>query len=336
MKAINILLLGVLLMGCQPEQTDTYGHGGESDVHEATSSRVTLFADSLELFLEYGPMVKEEETGFLAHFTILNDDYQPLEGSEVILKVTCDGQTEVIPFKAEDVPGIYHALYTPAADGFSVISVEALFHGKPVVFNLDSVPVYSSDHEVPTTMETHGNLITFTKEQAWKTDFSTEIVVRKPFHKVINTSGQVLPARGDEMLASNTLEKAAADFKLAEELSKENIISRKEFLAAKTAFTEATTRYDALTRNVSSGGKQVFSPISGYFKTVYVHEGDFVSVGQPLAMVSQNRRLVLKADVSPRYTSDLPGRNRSRLFCRSLPEAGCEPLCAGYPADCPH
>ncbi len=361
MKYGIILLLAGLMAGCQPKQTDTHADGPESGAHEeesggheASSSRVTLFADSLELFMEYGPMVTNEEAGFLAHFTILNDDYQPLEGSTVVLNVSRAGKTEVIPFEAEDVPGIYHALFTPVGEGISVISVEALFHGKPVVFHLDTIPVYLSDSEVPPAKESHGNLIAYTKEQAWKTDFSTQQVVRQPFNQIIKTSGQVLPARGDEMmipatasgmvesgsidlltgirvqkdqwlftiitsdlsednlqtqiaLAATTLEKAKSDYKRAEELIKENIISRKQYLEAQTALTEATTRYNALTHNVTPDGKQIFSPISGYLKTVYVHEGDYITVGQPLAMVSQNRRLVLKADVSPRYSSELPG-----------------------------
>jgi len=353
MKYGIILSLAVLIAGCQPKKTDTHDHENEAAAHEAASSRITLFADSLELFMEYGPLVSNEEAGFLAHFTILNDDYQPLEGATVILHVSRDGNTETIPFQARHVPGIYHAVYTPGEEGNSVISVEAVFYGKSVVFDLDTVPVYASDQGVPPTEETHGNLITFTKEQAWKTDFATALVALQPFNQLIKTSGQVLPARGDEMmvpatasgmvrsgntglvagirvskaqwlftilpgdlsednlqtqinLALTNLEKAKADFYRAEELSKENIISRKEYLAAETALAEATTRYEAMTKNFTSGGKQIFSPITGYLKTIYVHEGDYVTIGQPLAMVSQNQKLVLKADVSPRYASDLP------------------------------
>ncbi|MFC2101721.1 efflux RND transporter periplasmic adaptor subunit [Bacteroidota bacterium] len=354
MKYGIILVLALLLAGCQPKQTDIHDHEAEAGGHEGASSRVTLFADSLELFMEYGPLVSEEEAGFLAHFTILNDDYQPLEGSTVVLHISRDGETETIPFEAEDVPGIYHAVYTPVGEGNSIISVEAQFHGKSVVFDLDTVPVYHCDDEVPPAEESHGGLIAYTKEQAWKTDFSTKPVVRQPFNQVIKTSGQVLPARGDEVmipatasgmvksgnidlmtgirvqknqllfsiitsdlsednlqtqisLASTALEKATSDFKRAEELIRENIISQKQYLAAQTTLNEATTRYEALTHNVTSEGKQIFSPIAGFLKTVYVHEGDYVSTGQPLAMVSQNRRLVLRADVSPRYSSKLPG-----------------------------
>jgi len=361
MKYGIILLLAGLMAGCQPKQADTHAdesasgaHEGEPGGHEAASSRATIFADSLELFMEYGPLVCNEEAGFLAHITILNDDYQPLKGSSVVLNVTFAGKTEVIPFEAKDVAGIYHAVYNPLEEGFSMISVEAVFHNKLVVFNLDTVPVYHCDHDVQEKVQEHENLIAYTKEQAWKTDFSTQPVVQRPFNQIIKTSGQVLPARGDEMmvpatasgmvksgpadlvpgirvqkgqwlfsimtsdlsednlqtqisLALTTLEKAQSDFNRAEELIRENIISQKQYIEAQTVLAEATTRYKALTRNVTSGGKHIFSPNSGYLKTVYVHEGDYVTVGQPLAMISQNQRLVLKADVSPRYSSELPG-----------------------------
>ena len=50
----------------------------------------------------------------------------------------------------------------------------------------------------------------------------------------------------------------------------------------------------------------VVSPLNGYLKNIQVKEGDYVSVGQPLATISQNNRLVLRADVSERYYNDLP------------------------------
>jgi RND family efflux transporter MFP subunit len=41
--------------------------------------------------------------------------------------------------------------------------------------------------------------------------------------------------------------------------------------------------------------------MGGYVKNLLVKEGDYVSVGQPLATVTQNNRLFLRADVSERY-----------------------------------
>ena len=45
--------------------------------------------------------------------------------------------------------------------------------------------------------------------------------------------------------------------------------------------------------------------MTGYVKNLLVKEGDYVSVGQPLASITQNRRLFLRADVSERYYGQL-------------------------------
>lgn len=45
----------------------------------------------------------------------------------------------------------------------------------------------------------------------------------------------------------------------------------------------------------------VTAPLGGYIKNCLVKEGDYVSVGQPLVSITQNRRLFLRADVSEKY-----------------------------------
>lgn len=54
-----------------------------------------------------------------------------------------------------------------------------------------------------------------------------------------------------------------------------------------------------------SGERGLRPPIGGFIKNVAVSEGAFVEVGQTLATVSQNKRLVLRAEVSQRYLNDL-------------------------------
>ena len=50
----------------------------------------------------------------------------------------------------------------------------------------------------------------------------------------------------------------------------------------------------------------MISPKNGYVSSCLVKSGDYVSVGQPLAVVSSNSRLYLTADVSERYAALLP------------------------------
>ena len=46
--------------------------------------------------------------------------------------------------------------------------------------------------------------------------------------------------------------------------------------------------------------------MNGFIKNLLVKDGDYVETGQPLLSISQNRRLMLKADVSERYYKNLP------------------------------
>jgi RND family efflux transporter MFP subunit len=101
-------------------------------------------------------------------------------------------------------------------------------------------------------------------------------------------------------------EKAKADYERAQLLTKDNIISQKDFLEIKARYETEQTNFDNLSRNYQSGGQKVVSPLSGYVKNILVSEGQYVSVGQPIASVSQNKKLVLKAEVSQKYFSKLP------------------------------
>ena len=96
-------------------------------------------------------------------------------------------------------------------------------------------------------------------------------------------------------------ESAKADFDRASRLVESQIVSQKEFNAIKERYENAKLAYEALSKNQTNKGVSVESPMGGYIKNLLVKEGDYVSVGQPLATVTQNNRLFLRADVSERY-----------------------------------
>ncbi|MGI6814979.1 efflux RND transporter periplasmic adaptor subunit [Bacteroides sp. KG123] len=88
-------------------------------------------------------------------------------------------------------------------------------------------------------------------------------------------------------------------------LADSKIVSEKEFAQVEQAYEHARISYEAVAGNHSAGGQTVVAPISGYVKNMLVKEGDYVAVGQPLASITQNRKLFLRADVSEKYYSDL-------------------------------
>ena len=104
-----------------------------------------------------------------------------------------------------------------------------------------------------------------------------------------------------------TFEAAKADFVRARRLVKSQIVSQKEFNAIKEKYENARLAYEALAKHQTHSGVAVTAPMAGYIKNLLVKEGDYVAVGQPLATVTQNNRLFLRADVSERYYSYLKG-----------------------------
>jgi RND family efflux transporter MFP subunit len=105
--------------------------------------------------------------------------------------------------------------------------------------------------------------------------------------------------------AQNNYERAKADYVRMEELSEDKIVSEKDLLAAKNSFENAKVVYENLKHNFNATGQAVTSPMSGYVKQLFVKNGAFVEAGQPLIIVSQNKTLVLTAQVPQRYAGML-------------------------------
>jgi membrane fusion protein, heavy metal efflux system len=106
--------------------------------------------------------------------------------------------------------------------------------------------------------------------------------------------------------AKANYDKTKADFERAKELIKDKIISEAAFLQAKNAFENAQTGFNTIANNYSASGQSVRSPINGFVKNIMVNDGQFVEAGTPLAVVSQNKKLILQANVSQKYFSKLP------------------------------
>lgn len=107
---------------------------------------------------------------------------------------------------------------------------------------------------------------------------------------------------GDPALrAKIEFETAEKEYKRAEELAVDKIISAKQFEQTRLAYENAKNAYQAQAGNITASGIRVASPISGYIKNRMVNQGEYVSVGQAIATVAQNRRLQLRAEISENY-----------------------------------
>lgn len=129
-------------------------------------------------------------------------------------------------------------------------------------------------------------------------------------------------ASGDLMARSEAAYiKAKADLARAEKLLADKIVSQKEYDQLKLTYEQARTEYEPLENARTTGGTAVSSPIAGYVTSLNVAHGQYVEIGAPLAVVSQNRRLQLRADVSQRYYNRLASVVSASFITPSSDEA---------------
>lgn len=99
-------------------------------------------------------------------------------------------------------------------------------------------------------------------------------------------------------------EKARNDYERAGKLLEDRIVSQREYDEARLTYEQARAEYSALSGS-SGRGISVSSGIGGYVGSLAVSEGDYVETGALLATVTQNRTLVLRAEVSQKYLPNL-------------------------------
>lgn len=136
----------------------------------------------------------------------------------------------------------------------------------------------------------------------------------------VSKGAALLTLSARNMAEGDPVEKARINYETArlaleraERLVKEQIISRKAYEEARQTYENARIAYEGVggkltetgqaqgNRRSEQGGQQVTAPLAGYVKSLLVNEGDYVEVGQPLASITQNRKLFLRADVSENY-----------------------------------
>lgn len=84
-------------------------------------------------------------------------------------------------------------------------------------------------------------------------------------------------------------------------LHRDGIVSTKDFNAVKQAYEQAKAAYSG-----NSVGSTAISSITGVITRLIVKQGEYVEAGQPIAVVSGNTRLTLRADLPERYYNFLP------------------------------
>jgi membrane fusion protein, heavy metal efflux system len=341
-----------VITGCKNDNPKhSHGSGEHSHIDPLA---YTIYSEKSELFVEFKPLVIGKTSKFAAHFTKLGENFTAITEGSVSVKLI--GEKDQPSYKANtpSSPGIFRLSLKPINTGqyklvFSIKNKDFMEE-----ITIDNVTVYPdmktalADQKKEIAIEE----IVYLKEQAWNIEFSNIKVVKQPFAEIIKTTGQILPAKGDEVIitaksngiitfgnskkligssvnkgetlfaitgggltesnidseykdAKASFEKNEADFKRAKILTEEKIMPQKEFLIVELRYKNAETKFNTIANNYSASGKKITSPIQGFIKNILVNEGEYVKIGEPIASVSQNHKLILKAEVPQKYYSKL-------------------------------
>ncbi len=121
---------------------------------------------------------------------------------------------------------------------------------------------------------------------------------------LFSVSGNQLATNNSSVLfteAQNNYETAKMEYERKKELAKDKIVSERDLLESQNKFENAKAVYENLERNFNNEGELVKSPVNGYISQVFVENGKYIEQGQPLVRIAQNKKLLLHAEVQPKY-----------------------------------
>lgn len=124
---------------------------------------------------------------------------------------------------------------------------------------------------------------------------------------------------GDVTAAANAnLEAAKKEYERMKPLFEERLVTAAEFREAERAYKEALALASG---NSSNGSSVASSPIDGQLTSLLVKTGDYVNVGDPIAIVSKNSQLTLRADLPVRLSSSLGSIETANFMVPSMDSA---------------
>lgn len=101
--------------------------------------------------------------------------------------------------------------------------------------------------------------------------------------------------------AQNNYNRTKSDYERLQSLFEDKIVTEGELLAAENKYYNAKAQYDNLKNNFSVSGQNAYSSTNAYIKQVHVQNGGYVTAGQQILTLIQNKNIVLFAEVQQKY-----------------------------------
>lgn len=165
---------------------DHHKHDDHGDHHNdgPPTVSITKYGKDLQLYLDFPELVKGKESKFLAHLTILKD-HKPVSQAKVFVVLSSAG---VLDEKFEVTEALQDGIFTP-------VVVPSIIAKRQVTLVVESGRFSESFdlgvHEVHSSHENHAtdheeddhDLIAYTQENQWKTEFRIQQVVPQAYFK---------------------------------------------------------------------------------------------------------------------------------------------------------
>jgi membrane fusion protein, heavy metal efflux system len=200
MKRALLVLLVACRGGHDAGEAEHHDHA-EKKPDELPGQSVTVWADLVELFMEYKPLIVGHETAFAAHVTEMPTFKAVTAGKATLTIKLADGTTLAGTADAPSNPGIFRPKVTPTKPGACTMTMSVESAQVTHSFEVGPCQVFADEASarkaLPSEPEPPGR-IAFLKEQQWKTDFATVAVAERDLQDGVRASAEIRPVAGRE------------------------------------------------------------------------------------------------------------------------------------------
>ena len=199
---ISFVFVASFLTSCTNDKLE-HPRGDETLTEEEPEPLAyTLYTDKSELFVEFKPLTVGKTSKFAAHFTKLGENFKAVTEGSVSVSLVGNKKQPVNKTDSPSSPGIFRLDLKPENAGTYQLVFDIQTKDFSDKITIDNIIVYPDTKTALANQkeETREEEIVYLKEQAWKIEFANMEVKRQPFAEIIKTTGQILPAQGDEVI----------------------------------------------------------------------------------------------------------------------------------------
>lgn len=195
------MLVVLVACGHGHEHDKAGGHTHEQAPAELPGQSVTVWGERTELFMEYPPLIVGKETRFAAHVTI-DATGKPVTAGSVTLTLVGGGAPIAAAANEPANPGIFRPTLVPTAAGPCELRMAITGAQLTDAFAVGRCEVFASEAAARAGLKAEPELpnrITYLKEQAWKTEFTTVAVAERDLQDGVRATGEIRPVAGREV-----------------------------------------------------------------------------------------------------------------------------------------